>query len=237
MPRKAPPSPQVTEPALSSRRCAGLALATVLALSACSTSEPADPPTSATSHTAGATSPSPSESTPVPGEWALEDLKVGAKVPKEDLERLFPAWDKPTPPATLTENSEQGAKDAAVYFSEIVEYATMTQDVTPINEIDSELCQNCDALRASIKASRTKQFFRTKPEFLPVSATLDPEIDGLYDVRVQSHVDMYVRLDASLTSVEKVGSSGTDEVEDSEVSQYIAFEDGRWQPLGLNLVD
>ena len=239
MPHSNPPSQLATEPALPRRRCAGLALATVLALSACSTSKLADPPTSATSRTKGAASLSPSESSPAPGEWTLEDLKVGAKVPKEDLERLFPAWDKPIPPATLTEESEQGAKDAAVYFSEIVEYVAVTQDVTPINEIDSELCRNCDALRDSIKAGRTKQFFRTKPEFLPVSATLDPETDGLYDGKVQSHVDVFVRLDTSHGAVEEVGSSGTNEanMKESEISHYITFYDGRWQPLGLNLAD
>ena len=90
MPRKAPPSPQVTEPALPRRRCAGLALATVLALAACSASEPAESsPLSASGLTATA-GPRPSESTPAPGEWTLEDLKVGATVPKEDLERLLP---------------------------------------------------------------------------------------------------------------------------------------------------
>ncbi|WP_250506913.1 DUF6318 family protein [Bowdeniella massiliensis] len=218
-------------------RTAAFALASALALSACTSGGQTDPPTSRPSTTTPTADPSSSESTPAPGEWTLDDLKVGAQVPKEDLERLFPAWDKPTPPATLTEESEQGAKDAAVYFSDIVEYAIATRDVTPINEIDSELCQNCDALRSLIKSDQSKRFLRTKPSFVVISASKDPDVEGLYDIRLQSQVDMYVRLDASRTSVEKVGSSGTEEVEDSEISQYIAFEEGRWQPLGLNLVE
>ncbi|WP_143180326.1 hypothetical protein [Bowdeniella nasicola] len=66
--------------------------AAALALSSCSGKGSTEGPRTPTPSASASASES-AEATPAPGEWTLEDLKVGAKVPKEDLERLFPKWD------------------------------------------------------------------------------------------------------------------------------------------------
>ena len=217
-------------------RTAAFALASALALSACTSGSETDPPTSRPSATTPTADPSSSESTPAPGEWTLDDLKVGAQVPKEDLERLFPAWDKPTPPATLTEESEQGAKDAAVYFSDIVEYAIATHDVTPMNEIDSEFCQNCDALRDLVKTEETLRIFRTKAFVSAVEVKRDPEVPEILEITLDRNVDTYLKLDTARSVIREIEhSSGDDLSAGDTVYQYVVFADGRWQPLFLNL--
>ncbi|WP_250506915.1 DUF6318 family protein [Bowdeniella massiliensis] len=221
-------------PACNSLRAAGraatLALATVLVLSACSTSKPADPPTSATSHTAGAASPSPSESTPAPGEWTLEDLKVGATVPKEDLERLFPRWSKPTPPATLTENSEQGAKDAAVYFDALAKRAFQTRDVDLISRIDDGNCFNCDDVRTFIQVETPRNVYSTPLENTEIVATQDIEDAVLYEVAITQDVAMSVQLDGHGDRIEEISEGGA-----VTSYYYVKFLDGRWSALYINL--
>ena len=201
-----------------------------MALSACSTSEPADPPTSASSSTTGATSPSPSESTPAPGEWTLDDLKVGAQVPKEDLERLFPQWEKPTPPATLTEESEQGAKDAAVYFAAVVDYASSVREVEPINSIDSEYCGNCDDIRDAIKRSSNKKVWWTEPTIFVDSTEIDPNNERITEVKVQLEREFGIVLDTAGSRIDEVARSSS-----SPLYFYVSFLDGQWVPVLLNL--
>ena len=211
-------------------RTAALALAAALALSACSTSEPAAPPTSASSSTTGATSPSPSESTPAPGEWTLDDLKVGAQVPKEDLERLFPKWDKPTPPATLTEKSEQGAKDAAVYFAAVVDYASSVREIEPINSIDSEYCGNCDDVRDAITRSNNEEIWWTEPTIVAESTEIDPNNERITEVKVRLERNTGIVLDTTVSRIDEVSRSSS-----SPLYFYVSFLDGQWVPVFLNL--
>ncbi|SEA78937.1 hypothetical protein SAMN02910418_02422 [Bowdeniella nasicola] len=204
-------------------RTAALALAAAMALSACSTSEPADPPTSASSSTTGATSPSPSESTPAPGEWTLDDLKVGAQVPKEDLERLFPKWAKPTPPATLTEQSEQGAKDAAVYFDELVDLAFYSSNPSYINEIDDGHCENCEELRNGITGDTAIRVYALRPELEEISAHQMEDAEHAYEIRIGRKIPVGIDQDFATKKLTEINFDSRD-----EVYYYLLFADNRW---------
>ncbi|WP_143180384.1 hypothetical protein [Bowdeniella nasicola] len=120
--------------------------AAALALSACSGKSASGSPTTPSPAVSASASES-AEPTPAPGEWTLDDLNVGAKVPKQDLERLFPKWEVPEPPATLTEFSEQGAKDAALYYDCLLDAALYNGAPELIDTIDGWECESCPAMR------------------------------------------------------------------------------------------
>ncbi len=211
-------------------RTAAFALASALALSACTSGSQTEPPTSRPSTTTPTADPSPSESTPAPGEWTLDDLKVGAQVPKEDLERLFPAWDKPTPPATLTEKSEQGAKDAAVYFDALAKVAFKTNDVGLINEIDDGNCFNCDDVRKLIQRESPQNVYSAPLENTEIVATQDTVDAVLYEVAITQDVAMSVQLDSTGDRIAQIAKSNP-----ATGYYYVKFLDGKWSALYINL--
>ncbi|OKL53271.1 hypothetical protein BSZ39_10315 [Bowdeniella nasicola] len=154
----------------------------------------------------------------------LEDLKVGAKVPKEDLERLFPKWEVPEPPATLTVLSEQGAKDAALYFDTLIDTSMAERKPDYFNRIDSGDCNNCDAVRAATTTAENKKWHYAPAEIHEVTA--DPAPRGnAYGVKISRTNPLSIRLGDSDTTVKEL-------LKDTDSTSYyvVGFIDGQWVP-------
>ncbi|OKL53562.1 hypothetical protein BSZ39_08805 [Bowdeniella nasicola] len=152
----------------------------------------------------------------------LEDLKVGAKVPKEDLERLFPKWEVPEPPATLTEFSEQGAKDAAIYYDRLAEIAFQYDSPDLVNRIDTGACRDCDKLRNLISEGRAKGYFLTAPSLEESSVKFDPEDERVAEVKMVQKFAYSIKSSAS-GMIESVHTDTN-----STNYSFLIYLDGQW---------
>ncbi|MDO5701675.1 MAG: DUF6318 family protein [Bowdeniella nasicola] len=144
------------------------------------------------------------------------------------MDRLFPVWDKPEPPATLTQPTEQGARDAAVYFAETLEYAYRARDEAALNDILTTDCIDCDWTRDLVRTD-----FSRYREWVPLEATDIHSVDQaelVYEVEVTTPNAYYVTLDKSQTQVYGSGIQGN-------VATYyiVGYGDGRWVALSLAL--
>ncbi|OKL53853.1 hypothetical protein BSZ39_07325 [Bowdeniella nasicola] len=72
-----------------------------------------------------------------------EDIEPGSEVTDANLAKLFPPWKRPTPPETLTEQTDEAALDAAEYYNLMTQYAFRTRDTGISDEITTKHCYNC----------------------------------------------------------------------------------------------
>ena len=121
-----------------------------LVLSGCG----ADKEPAAVAVTPGAPVPSPSWTPPPAGMWTESDLAEGRKVPPEEMDRLRPLPEVPEEPETITHNTEQGAKDAAMYVADLYAAAAQHLDPNLVAVFDDPSCKNCADLRESIVAAK-----------------------------------------------------------------------------------
>lgn len=211
------------------RLCASVIGTTaVLLVAACGDTNPNTTPTTVTA-TAETTAHS-TEAAPAPGEWTLENIDVGAKVPKEDLERIFPKWDVPEPPATLTEFSEQGAKDAAQYYSRLTEIAFYFKDGSLFDQIDGGRCSNCATLRANAEETSEPGGYVQESNAAVVSIKRHPDLENVYEVQMDLTYPISVRLDEQNEAIASVDAN-----DKQTVFHYVTFADGSWTPIYVML--
>lgn len=175
--------------------------------------------------------PSPSWTPPPAGMWTESDLAEGREVPPEEMDRLRPLPEVPKEPDTITHNTEQGAKDAALYFAQVVFAAVAHADATLIEPLLYEYCDNCSDVYEAIKSwSNGDRRFRSRlPEFSitesePGAGDVPYYVVG---VRVSRHAP--VELSKSTNVIEKIENVGS-------VKWFtVQYLDGKWRPFEMSL--
>ncbi|MDO5701627.1 MAG: DUF6318 family protein [Bowdeniella nasicola] len=142
------------------------------------------------------------------------------------MDRLFPVWDKPEPPATLTQPTEQGARDAAVYFTDVFEYVHASRDIAALNAIDQEFCLSCADIREQLARPRRRWGDHSPGQARAVHDT--PELDNVFQVEVVGDPVEFVLLGAEADTIAVHRHSAAD-----SMFIVVSYEEGRWVPVAL----
>ncbi len=178
--------------------------------------------------------PSPSWTPPPAGMWTESDLAEGREVPPEEMDRLRPLPEVPEEPETITHNTEQGAKDAVVYFARLASASIAHADVELLGPLMNDSCSNCSDVYEALKTfSNSSQRFRCKPGNISIKESeVGPGDILFYVMRVGYQKNECVELDS------KTGVIQNNQVDDSGDRWFaVQYIDGEWRPLLISLTE
>lgn len=160
----------------------------------------------------------------------MNDLEVGRVVPQEELERLMPLSDVPEEPVTIEQATEQGAKDATLYFAELSQIAHQKRSSDVLKRIDWPLCRNCsDLMAAADNPDRDFAVYWEKPQLRIAEIEKYPDAYPFYRARVDISWKRLVTTDLQTDQIR------SDKVPDDRKLYYgVTFYDGRWRPVYMN---
>lgn len=162
----------------------------------------------------------------------MKDLEIGRVAPPEELEQLMPLSQPPEAPATMTQATEQGAKDAAVYFAEVSQFAFQQRSSQPLELLVRDQCQNCADLISTAKqsASLNKKIFWQNPKVSANELKIYPYEDPAYFVQIELESELMVTIDAGTHEIQKLDTNGP------EILYFgVVYHDGQWKPWYMNL--
>ncbi|MDO4606845.1 MAG: DUF6318 family protein [Bowdeniella nasicola] len=184
--------------------------------------------------TPGAPVPSPSWTPPPAGMWTESDLAEGREVPPEEMDRLRPVIEIPQEPATMTHNTEQGAKDAAEYLAWTVAASVERGDPSLLEEYVSDSCMNCASVHEVVKRiAESPQRARCGKHSISVGKVVAGTGEvPFYDVEIKDEDKACLSFNLDNNLVEK-------EYPDEMVSSWyvVQYLDGKWVPYNISLTE
>lgn len=163
----------------------------------------------------------------------MNDLEVGREVPSEELERLMPPLEIPDEPATIEQATEQGAKDAALYFAQLSQVAHQRRSSEALKSINWDQCGNCSALMEAIDSPGASSAVYSKSlQKHVVEIERYPDTYPVYRARVDTSWARLVLVDLETNKIEI-----NDSAVDSQLYYGVTFYDGRWRPLYMNMTE